>query len=375
MTREWSDSPLRILWVASKLSWSGGVGRVLAGAPPALAARGNSMHLAGPAPEGEPAPLPGVALHPWPVRRLKLANLGRLIGLQRALRADVIHFHSALPHGELIAPLRALRARLGGPVVLVTPHTATRTHYPKRRARWGLRAADAVVTPSVWSAEAARRARVDPSRVQVVHAGIELPEPTPFEKREPVVLSMGRLVHSKGVDVLLAAFAKAAAGRPDWRLEVAGTGREAARLREESARTPCAKRISFLGHVTGAAKHEALARASIGVVPSRSESFGGTLLELTAQGLACVATAVGGMAELTDGGRAVRCVPKDDVEALADALAELMDDTEARRKLGEAARHNAAEFSWEATASRYEALYRAVGRRANAKRPERSSRC
>ena len=109
LTRESSDSPLRILWVASKLSWSGGVGRVLAGAPPALAARGHSMHLAGPAPEGEPAPLPGVALHPWPVRRLKLANLGRLLGLQRELRADVIHFHSALPHGELIAPLRALR--------------------------------------------------------------------------------------------------------------------------------------------------------------------------------------------------------------------------------------------------------------------------
>jgi glycosyltransferase involved in cell wall biosynthesis len=71
----------------------------------------------------------------------------------------------------------------------------------------------------------------------------------------------------------------------------------------------------------------------------------------------------------------VRCVPKDDAEALAEALADLMDDGEARRKLGEAARHNAAAFSWEAAASRYEALYRAVGLRANQKRPERSSRC
>jgi len=358
LAREGSHSSLRILWVASKLSFRGGVGRVLAGAPPALAARGHVVHLAGPAPEGEPDPLPGVALHPWPVRRLKLANLGLLLGLQRELRADVIHFHSALPHGELIAPLRALRSRLGGPIILVTPHTATRTHYPKRRARWGLRAADAVVTPSAWSAEAARQAGVDPSRVQVVHAGIELPEPTPVEKREPVVLSMGRLVHSKGVDVLVAAFAKATAGRPGWLLEVAGAGREAALLREQSAATPCAERISFLGQVTGEAKRAALSRASIGVLPSRSESFGGTLLEFEAQGLACVATAVGGMAELTDGGRAVRCVPPDDAGALADALAELMDDTEARRKLGEAARHNASGFSWEATAARYEALYR-----------------
>jgi glycosyltransferase involved in cell wall biosynthesis len=108
-----------------------------------------------------------------------------------------------------------------------------------------------------------------------------------------------------------------------------------------------------------------LSRASIGVVPSRSESFGGTLLEFEAQGLACIATAVGGMAELTDGGRAVRCVPPDDVDALADALAELMDDTEARRKLGEAARRNASNFSWEATAAGYEALYRESNLRAD----------
>jgi glycosyltransferase involved in cell wall biosynthesis len=291
---------------------------------------------------------------------LKLANLSRLLGLQRELRADVIHFHSALPHGELIAPLRAVRARLGRPAILATPHTATRVHYPKRRSRWGLRAADAVVTPSAWSAEATRRARADPSRVHVVHAGIELPEPTPLEKREPVVLSMGRLVHSKGVDALVAAFAKATTGRPGWLLQVAGAGRETTALREQALRTPCADRISFLGFVTGEAKRAALACASIGVVPSRSESFGGTLLEFAAQGLACVATAVGGMAELTDGGRAVRCVPPDDVGALAEALGELMDDDDARRQFGEAARRFASGFSWEATAARYEGLYRGI---------------
>jgi glycosyltransferase involved in cell wall biosynthesis len=358
VTREARHPSLRILWVVSKLSFGGGVGRVLAGALPALAARGHAVHVAGPAPEGEPAPLPGVALHPWPVRRIKLANLGRLIDLQRGLRADVIHFHSALPHGELIAPLRALRSRLGAPVLLVTPHTATRIHYPKLRARFGLRAADAVVTPSAWSAEAARRARVDPGRVRVVHAGIDLPEATPLAEREPVVLSMGRLVQSKGVDVLVEAFARAAAARAGWRLEVAGAGREASALREKAARSPCAERISFLGQVAGEAKRAALSRASIGVVPSRSESFGGTLLEFAAQGLACVATAVGGMAELVGGGRAVRCIPPGDVGALADALAELMDDGEARRRRGEAARALASGFSWEETAARYEEVYR-----------------
>jgi glycosyltransferase involved in cell wall biosynthesis len=303
---------------------------------------------------------------------LKLANLGRLLGLQRELRADLIHFHSGLPHGELIAPLRALRARLGGPAILVTPHTATRVHYPKRRARWGLRAADEVLTPSAWSAEAACRAGVDPGSVHVVHAGIELPEPTPFERRAPVVLSMGRLVQSKGADVLVEAFAKVASGRPDWRLEVAGDGREAAALREQAAGTECGERVAFLGHVTGDAKRAALSRASIGVVPSRSESFGGTLLEFCAEGLACVASPVGGMAELTGDGRALRCVAPGAAGELADALAELMDDAGSRRQLGDAARQKAAGFSWEATAARYEALYLALRARSRSRgRPGR----
>jgi glycosyltransferase involved in cell wall biosynthesis len=304
------------------------------------------------------------------VRHSKLAHLGRLLRLQRGLGAEVIHFHSALPHGELIAPLRALRRRLGAPVILVTPHTATRVDYPKRRARWGLRSADAVVTPSAWSAEAVRRVGLASTLVHVVHAGIDLPEPTPLEKRERVVLSMGRLVKSKGVDVLVEAFARAASGRPDWRLEVAGSGREAERLQDQSARSSCAERISFLGQLAGEAKRAALSRASIGVVPSRSESFGGTLLELAAQGLACVATEAGGMVELTDDGRAVRCVPPGDVGALAEALAELMDDTEARRKLGEAARKNASAFSWDAAAAGYEALYRVVRFREGETTPE-----
>ena len=54
------------------------------------------------------------------------------------------------------------------------------------------------------------------------------------------------------------------------------------------------------------------------------------------------------------GGEAARAL----LTALADALAELMDEGETRRRLGEAARQLASGFSWEATAARYEALYR-----------------
>ena len=142
---------LRILWVVSKLELEGAITAAAAGAATALAARGHEAHLAGPA-DTEPMAPPGVTLHRWP-RCGKLGRLRRLVQLQRRLRADVIHFHSALPHGEVILGVRALGGWLGRPRLFVTAHSSR--PFPKRRARLGLRVADVVVPPSRWSARAA----------------------------------------------------------------------------------------------------------------------------------------------------------------------------------------------------------------------------
>ena len=354
-----AESPgrLRILWVASKLTWAGGIGRVLEGACRALAERGHEIHVAGPAPDGEPAPIPGVFIHPWPVRRWKLQNLPPLVALQREIQAQVLHFHAALAAGEVIAPFVALRRWLGSPAVFVTPHTAARTHYPKRRARFGIRVADAVLTPSLWSARHAIAVGAREADTYEVYAGIESTHPVTIGVREPAVLMLGRLLKVKGADILIEAFDRATVDRREWRLLIGGDGRELEALREQANQCAARDRIEFLGHVSGVAKSAVLERASIGVVPSLRESFGGVLLEFQAHGLACIATNAGGMAEIADGGRAARQVSPGDIDALAKALWELMDDPELRRSLSAGALDFAKRMSWSATARRYEDIY------------------
>jgi glycosyltransferase involved in cell wall biosynthesis len=343
---------LTILWVASELEARGGIGRVIAQGARALAARGHAVHVAGPA-GGTVAGFDGVETHAWPERRLKLARLADLWPLARRLRPDVVHFHSAMPHGELVAALRLVR-RGARPFLAVTPHGSR--PYTKRRSRLGLRAADCVVAPSTWAAEHARAAGA--RRVEVVAAGIDLgPEPD-LDARAPAVLALGRLAQTKGLDALIDAFARVAPERPAWQLWIAGDGAEREALESAARATRVRDRIRFLGWIEGDAKREALARAAIGALPSRRESFGGALLEMLASGLACVASDAGGIRDLADAGRAARLVPPGDTDALAAALAALMDDRGARLSLARAAREHAHRFDWRAVAERLEAVYR-----------------
>lgn len=349
---------MRVLVVLSRLESSGGIGRVAFGTAQALARRGHELHVAGP-PDGHVAPeVAGVEVHAWPRRSQKLGQLGTLLRLQRRLRAEHVHFHSALPHGELIAGLRAARALLGRPRLYVTPWTSLRVGYPKRRARLGLRAADAVIAPSRWSAGHALRAGADPATLHVVQGGVTPVSSPPSEARDPAVLFLGRLAEVKGADLLLRAFSRAAEERPDWRLWICGAGRDAETLRAFATRLPCSERIEFLGHVRGAAKRAVLERAAIGAMPSEAESMGGSLLEFQAFGLACVASDAGALPELAQHGEAAVLVPPRDTAALAGALAALMDDPERRRLLGDAGRRASRGFSWDAVAERTEAVYR-----------------
>jgi glycosyltransferase involved in cell wall biosynthesis len=312
--------------------------------------------MAGPSGDEPVDPVPGLTLHPWPGRGTKLLRLGPLLRLQRRIRPHVVHFHSALPHGELIAPLRPLRGRSGLPRIVITPYTSMRSDYPKRRARLGLRAADAIIASSRWSAENAIRAGARRETTHVVHAGIDPVSELPAE-RLPVVVALGRLKKVKGMDVLIEAFDRAAEGRPDWTLRIGGDGAEREAVARQIAAAKHGDRIELLGRVVGAEKQRLLREASIGAVPSRGENFPGTLLEFQAHGLACVASSVGGIPELAVDGAAL-LVPPDDPARLAAVLGDLMDHDEIRDAVSRAALRLTASLGWEAVGEQFERVYR-----------------
>ena len=98
-------------------------------------------------------------------------------------------------------------------------------------------------------------------------------------------------------------------------------------------------------------------RADVVVLPYLEADQSGVLYTALAFGKPIVASAVGGFPEVAAHG-ALRLVEPGDPGALAEALARLLGDPEARRQLADAAAAAAAgPYSWDAAAAKTLALY------------------
>jgi glycosyltransferase involved in cell wall biosynthesis len=178
------------------------------------------------------------------------------------------------------------------------------------------------------------------------------------EERRRVVFA-GRLVQSKGVDVLIRATAAV-----DAELVICGDGRREPKLRALARRLGIEERVSFRGWMDADALAAELAQASVVAVPSIwPEPFGIVGIEAFAAGRPAVGSATGGIPDWLKDGVCGATVPPGDVGALAGALARLLDDPQLQRTMGLAGRALVAErFS----ADRHVAIVLDAYRRAQA---------
>jgi glycosyltransferase involved in cell wall biosynthesis len=95
-------------------------------------------------------------------------------------------------------------------------------------AREGMEAASGVLVGSGHTAESLWAALADlpdlPEKTRLGPPGVDVGEFRPRDGREPLVAFVGKLIVSKGVDLLLAAWPLVRAAYPEARLEVAGFG-------------------------------------------------------------------------------------------------------------------------------------------------------
>ena len=107
-----------------------------------------------------------------------------------------------------------------------------------------------------------------------------------FAFASPTVITVGRLVEQKGIDVLLAAWAKVAASLPDWRLALVGDGPLADELKEQASKLGVEDSVDWVGHVSD--PFPLLRGAKFFVMTSRFEGTPNALLEAMACGLPAV---------------------------------------------------------------------------------------
>lgn len=174
---------------------------------------------------------------------------------------------------------------------------------------------------------------------------------------EPFILFVGALRRVKGVQALLAAYARLGEAPP---LVLLGT-READTPRELP---PGARIVDAMPHW---AVLRAWERALFGVTPSLwPEPFGSVVHEAMSRGRAVIGTTPGGHEDMIEPGRTGLLVPGGDVAALAAAMRALIDDHELRERLGVEALLRSERFTAAAAVPRFEATYARLIARAGA---------
>lgn len=167
-----------------------------------------------------------------------------------------------------------------------------------------------------------------------------LPSRTSLTTGGKVALFLGWVVPTKGIPELVEAWSRISPR--NWTLKVAGPSDPS--FVEALKKSHCVDGIEFVGELGHDAAMRAMADCDLFVLPSHTEGFPNVVLEAMAMGKPVIATRVGAIPEMLEGGKNGLLVPPRDVDALTNALTQAMDDPECRNTLGEQARRRALEF-------------------------------
>lgn len=300
----------------------------------------------------------------------------RLIALARAVwrlrrwlvrnRPDLMHAHDSAP--ALVADL----ARKGLRIPLVVTYHGSE---PERIAGFGriARGCDLTVTPSHRSAEdLATIGGVPKNRLKVLGLGVAPPPAVTDDSArrlrsellgdgERLIVTIARLTHQKGIDVLIDVVAHMRNTHPGWRFVLAGDGFQEAELKALAERRGVLSHLTFLGRTSE--PHRLLRASDLFLLTSRWEALPFTIVEAFQAGTPCVATACSGVVELIDDSVG-RVVPIGDVDAICAAVEAVLTDEPLRNAMSQAALARSREdrFDPDWVHPQFEALYRKMVR-------------
>jgi glycosyltransferase involved in cell wall biosynthesis len=167
-----------------------------------------------------------------------------------------------------------------------------------------------------------------------------------------------RLTSRKGLFYLIKAVDKLSKKYPQIELKIMGDGEgERVRLEEIVDKLNLRGRVVFLGRIPREKTFSYYQEADVFVLPSLNEGMSNAMLEALATGLPILATDTGGSKELiTEGGNGY-IIEMKNAQDIADKLEKIINNSELRKKMGEASRKKALEMSWEKVAKKYYQTY------------------
>jgi len=283
---------------------------------------------------------------------------------------DIVHSHLAYPTGYIAVKLKK---KLRVPVIItshkgdIIPESRYRQRLiPRERMRWALEKADAVTAVSSLLKNIVDELTLNKANSFVIPNGVDIPTDKPGLIPEACVkisgkdfiLTLGRLHHYKGLDVLLNAVKLLA----DQSIEIpylviAGDGKEMANLQRQVTGLGLNDKVIFIGAVFGDRKHWLLRNCKFFLQPSRAEGMPLTVLEAMAYGKAVIGTKIGGISELVTNEENGLLVEPGDSMALSKAILTLLTSNKIAQ-MQKRAKAFASEMSWPVIADRYIKLYK-----------------
>ncbi len=279
---------------------------------------------------------------------------------------DILHAHRSHDH-TLAALARARKTKVR---LVRTLHTANASS-PGRD--WQLKRADGLVVVSKRQQnDLIERQTLSEDRIVAIDGAVDASRFCPgpggdtvrrqagIDGDAPVAGIVARMKSGRGHELLLEAWRKVAAGLTTARLLIAGRGELAGSLRRRVADSSLAESVVFLGYRDDLPEVYRALDLKVILAPGNDGTCRAAL-EAMASGVPVLAADRGALAEIVTQGRTGRIVPRDDGQALAAALTEMLSDRASLENMGAAAQTEAQDrFDVEKQAKKIEKLYRAV---------------
>jgi glycosyltransferase involved in cell wall biosynthesis len=284
----------------------------------------------------------------------------RLARYLRSRRIDVLHLYFRASTYVGLAAARLARV----PKVVRTQNNLGYWMAWYDREKWALlnRWVDRLVVNTREGRDRIARAqRTDPRKIVILENGLDLTRyqrkslrTTPGPRRIGMVANLRPV---KNPEMFVRAAALIARRHTDVTFALAGDGELRPRLESLATDLGLTSRCQFHGSVGDVPGF--LAGLDLAVLCSDSEGMSNSVLEYMAAGLPIVATAVGGNPELIGDGREGLLIPPREPARLAEAVGQLLDDSELAKRLGANARQRVErQYSREAMVRRFEEFYR-----------------
>jgi len=225
-----------------------------------------------------------------------------------------------------------------------------------------LKASDFVITISPWLEEKIKSKVKQNAVVKCIFNGLneEWFNISDFEE-EDYILFIGRIdFYTKGIDILLKAFAVVSCKVPKVVLKLVGRGngkdiRKTIRLID---RLDIKDKVQLIGPVYDVEEKQSLfAKSKFVCMPSRFEGWPIVSIEAAAAGKAVIGTKIPGLSDAVKDGETGILVPSDDPDELANAMIYLLEHKEERKRMGENGRKWARRFNWDEIAKEQEQFY------------------